>query len=425
MTAARRRLALGGVALALLAAAGLVWAAFFRPARPPAPPEVDLTGADPVVAAVVEGARAEVARSPRSPDAWGRLGMVLLAHSFNAEAAPCLAEAERLAPGDRRWPYYRALALTFADTDSAIEALRRAVALSGDEAAPRLRLAELRLGQGEHEEAEGLYREVLAQEANNPWARLGLGRSACGRGAWADALPHLRAAAASPATEKAAQAALAEAHQHLRQPKAAARAARRAAELSEGAPPPDPLTDALEQLQVGRQARLARASRLMKQGRAAEAVALLERVVEDDPESASAWLGLGRALIQARRYPQAERALRRAVRLGPGLAEGAFYLGVALFEQGRAAEAAEHFLRATELRPDHGVAWYNLGHCRKALGDRTGAVSAFREAVRYKPHFAEAHLELGRALAANGKGAEAKEHLRQAAELGAAAKKRR
>ena len=50
-----------------------------RAARLDAPPEVELGGADPAAADAIRASRERVRASPDSADAWGRLGMVLLA----------------------------------------------------------------------------------------------------------------------------------------------------------------------------------------------------------------------------------------------------------------------------------------------------------------------------------------------------------
>ena len=60
---------------------------------------MELSMAIAIVAALAQ-ARAAVQESPRSAAAWGRLGMVLAAHDFRAEANACLAQAERLDPLD-------------------------------------------------------------------------------------------------------------------------------------------------------------------------------------------------------------------------------------------------------------------------------------------------------------------------------------
>ena len=108
-----------GVALMMLALAGvvnLVVQAFATPE----PPRIDLANVDPAVRAAIESAQAAVGRSPRSEDAWGRLGMVLAAHTFYAEAITCFAQAERLDPGEKSWPYFQGVLLTFSDGHAAL-----------------------------------------------------------------------------------------------------------------------------------------------------------------------------------------------------------------------------------------------------------------------------------------------------------------
>jgi tetratricopeptide (TPR) repeat protein len=417
---ARRRRAVAAALflLAVLAAGGVIAARGWRRQAPPAPPDVDLADADPAVRSAVESAAAAVRRAPASADAWGRLGMVLAAHGLYPESVACFAEAQRLDPQEVRWPYFRGVALAFGDPDAAIPHLRRAVELAEPPAtAPRLRLAELLLAQGRAREAEEQFRHVLAHEPDDPRAHLGLGRLACGRGDWGGSLAHLARAADSPLTRKAARTLLAQARLARGDDPGAGRERLRADDLPDDPEPPDPLLEELERLQVGQQALLARASKLLRQGRTAEALALLGQAARDYPESASAWLGLGRALVQRGDYPAAEQALRRAAGLDPGRVEVQFYLGVALSEQGRTPEATPFFRLATELRPDYAVAQYNLGQCLKAAGDRKGAAAAFRAAVRHKPHFARAHAELGELLAREGRRDLAVEHLRLAVDL--------
>ncbi len=151
-----------------LLAGGIGLAFWFGHSPPPQPPTIDLSGLDPAVAAAIALERDAVLQSPRSIDAWGRLGMVLLANQFRPEAADCFAQAERLADRDGRWPYLRALALQRSDPEAAVAELRRALDLGGDEVGPaRPRLAELLLEQGRLEEADREFRLALASNPDD------------------------------------------------------------------------------------------------------------------------------------------------------------------------------------------------------------------------------------------------------------------
>jgi tetratricopeptide (TPR) repeat protein len=344
--------------------------------------------------------------------------MVLAAHGFYPESVPCFAEAERLDSQEPRWPYFRGIVLTVRDPSAAAPHLRRAVELcEPGTVVPRLRLAEALLGQDQSREASDVFREVLAHDPDNARAHLGLARVAYRQNDWPKSLTHLRRAVDNPLTRKAAHTLSAEVHRRRGDETAAERERRLAHPLPADAEQPDPFLDEWDDLRVGLQARLARAGRLLALPEADQAGTLLQQLVRDYPESASAWLGLGRALIKQKRHALAEQALRRAARLDAARVEVQLYLGVALFEQGRPREASAFFRRATELRPDYALAHYNLGQCRKAQGERAGAIGAYREAVRYQPSYAPAHANLGELLAEQGQRDGALQHLRLAVEL--------
>src|SRR5262245_54107817 len=97
-----------------IAAAVLVIGVFgglqiWRSTAPP-PPVVNTSGFDPVISAAIADARKRVLRSPRSADARGRMGMVLLAHQLHAESSQCFMQASSFAPDDPRWPYLLGMA---------------------------------------------------------------------------------------------------------------------------------------------------------------------------------------------------------------------------------------------------------------------------------------------------------------------------
>jgi len=179
----------------------------------PEPPLVEMTKLEPSAVASIQEARAAVLRSPRAADAWGRLGVSLLTCSYLPEARACFACSERLDPRDLRWPYLQAQAYGLNDPE-AIPKLQRALALdSHPPASVRLHLAEALLAQGHLDEAEGHFREASQQDSSNPRARLGLARLAFARGHLDESLACLQHAVASPFTQKAACALLAQVHQ--------------------------------------------------------------------------------------------------------------------------------------------------------------------------------------------------------------------
>jgi tetratricopeptide (TPR) repeat protein len=411
-----RKLVTAGVALLILA--GLLAAYFWRGRTVIQPPLVNLQGVEPAVVAAIGESRASVLRSPNSADAWGRLGMVLLAHQFREDARVCFAQAEQLNPREVRWPYFQALILTREDLEAATLKLRRAVQLSqGKPDAPRLRLAEALLVQGQGPEAKTQFEQLLAQDPSHPGARLGLARLAFEQGEWQQSLDHLQYAKSCPFTRKAAHSLLATVYQRLGDQAAASGALRASAALPDDPVWPDPLNAEVGQLAVDRGSRLGKAVQLRNQGRDYEAITALNQLIADDPDWDLSWQCLGHILLEQRAYAQAEKAMSTALQLAPTSAEAHFYMGRVLMEQGQQTGALAEFRRARELKPTNAMMHYQVGHYLALKQDRPGAIEALTEAVRYQPDLAPAHKELASLLLQEGRKPDALIHLRRALEL--------
>ncbi len=391
----RRRLNLvvawSSVAALALGIGGTVW---YR-GRPLDPPVITLTGIDPAIVAAIENARAGVLQSPSSGSAWGRLGMVLAAHDFTAEANLCFAQAERLEAWQPRWPYYQAVALSQGNPEAAIPKFQRTVQLCDHVPdTPRLRLGELLLILGRLDEAADHFRHLLEWQETNVKARLGLARVAYLEGDLETCLSHLDRAQSDTRTRKATHLFLAEIHQRRADPGAAEEARRQGTALPDDTIWPDPFVEEVAQLRTGKQVALERADKRLRQGRISEAVTLLQDTVRDYPDSDWAWYLLGKALNLRQDWPAAEQALRRAAELAPEAAEIQFHRGVALFRLQNLRAAIACFRKATQLKPDYDVAYYNLGRCLHQQGDRSGAIAAFRAALRCEPNLVEARAAL-------------------------------
>ncbi len=317
------------------------------------PPDVNLEGADPAVAAAVADCRARVQQSPHSAQAWGKLGMVLLVHEFQPQAVLCFAQAERLDPHEPRWPYFQALAaLLRTDLQAARAQLERAVPLCGDEMdGPQLALAEVLWGLEDIDEAQRQFSLLLAKNPRHARAHLGLARIAVKRGNLRASLEPLSVAQASPYTRQAACELLAEVHQRLGNQTRAEAARRRAAALPADRNWPDPLRDELAEMRTGKSNWLRQAEAHNREGQPAAALALLQHTVRDYPDADDAWLALGRALYERKMLAPAEAALRRAAALAPTNYEPVNELGRVLIAQHNRAEAMKCFRKALELKP--------------------------------------------------------------------------
>ncbi len=147
------------------------------------------------------------------------------------------------------------------------------------------------------------------------------------------------------------------------------------------------------------------------------ALPLLTRAVRKAPRNAGFLSDLGSALRGLGRRDEAIAHYRRAAALDSGSANVRYNLGHALRAAGRAEEAAEWLRKALAIQPEHGPALLELGRALLDLGSAEEAVAAFRQAVAADDGAAGAHSDLGNALRETGALEEAEASLRRAVEL--------
>ena len=91
-------------------------------------------------------------------------------------------------------------------------------------------------------------------------------------------------------------------------------------------------------------------------GAFAEALEILSKAVEVDPDSPAAHYLLGQALDRLQQHEEAERHLRRALGLDPSFVEASTQLGKTLLRQGRTEAAKEQAQRVLAIDPSNGWA---------------------------------------------------------------------
>ncbi len=126
------------------------------------------------------------------------------------------------------------------------------------------------------------------------------------------------------------------------------------------------------------------------------------------------WTNYGGYLVEAKNYSEAISVLTKVVDLDPELARGHNTLGIALAKAGRLPEAAASFRKALELDPRSGIAYKGLGAVQAESGDLKGAIASYRMAVQFDPDIAENYVNLGVVLEESGNLPEAMECFRKA-----------
>ena len=111
-----------------------------------------------------------------------------------------------------------------------------------------------------------------------------------------------------------------------------------------------------------------------------------------------AWNEFGIALRRQGNLPAAIAAYRKALNLDPGQAATHFNLGNALKDRGDQEEAIAAYRLAVQAHPDHFRAWNNLGTILHERGDHAGAVEAYEAALRIQPAYPTGLSNLGNTL---------------------------
>jgi tetratricopeptide (TPR) repeat protein len=298
---------------------------------------------------------------------YGELGKLLMAAEFRDQAEASLLNAQALAPGDMRWPYYLGhLYKTKGDMPNAIAAFERALRSAPDDVPTMNWLGEAALDQGRPDTAEPLFRKALSLQPRSVAAHYGLGRTALAKQDYARAAEHLEQALTLDDKASIVHYPLAMAYRGLGD--------RRTAELhlqqrgTQKIQPDDPLRKTLDELL----------------------------------NSALTYEASGDAAGNRGEWVAAAEYLRKGVALAPTRASLRGKLGTALFYMGDKRGAFEQFEEAVRLAPKFAVAHYSLGVIHEETGQHRKAIESFSAAVQSEPDYVEAHLGLANALRRSG-----------------------
>jgi acyl-CoA synthetase (AMP-forming)/AMP-acid ligase II/arylsulfatase A-like enzyme/Tfp pilus assembly protein PilF/acyl carrier protein len=153
---------------------------------------------------------------------------------------------------------------------------------------------------------------------------------------------------------------------------------------------------------------------LAREGRAGEAIALLEPAAAGgDPQTLTA---LGLAYVEAGRRPEAMAAFQRAIDRAPAdpaTARAHQELGGLFLGMDRPGEARAHLRRALELNDQLAGSWNTLGVALYRLEGPAAALEAWQRAVALDGKQYDALFNIGLVAASTGRPQEARQALRQ------------
>lgn len=362
------------------------------PARPPlhAASLPDLSRAAESVQSQLREHSAALTRVTANPkvspgelaDAYGAMGMLLMAAEYREAAEAYLLDAETLAPDAARWPYYLAhLYRAAGDNAKSQEEFERVIRLQPRNVSALVWLGDTFLDQGRPEAAQPLFDRALADDPQSIAALVGLGGAALARSDYARAVDHLERALALDPRARAIHYQLAMAYRGLGRPDKAD------AHLRLRAPgtirPTDPLMAELE--------------------------TILESPVAYEVRGAKA--------LDERDFAAAAHYFRKGIDLAPGESALHHKLGTALYLSGDPRGAANEFGEALRLSPAFAKAHYSLGVMLAADGRTADALAHLNAAVRADPAYVEARVRLADVLRRSGRSAESLSRYAEAAAI--------
>ncbi|KAI0564799.1 TPR repeat containing protein [Gracilaria domingensis] len=133
---------------------------------------------------------------------------------------------------------------------------------------------------------------------------------------------------------------------------------------------------------------------------AAEAIHLLRRSAEYEPNDGQTWYLLGRVYMSLREFRQAYDAYQQAVYRDCSNATFWCSIGVLYYQMNQRRDAMDAYTRAIGLNPYVSEVWYDLGTLYESCDQSSDAIDAYRQAAKLAPDNAQITARL-RVLEAN------------------------
>ncbi len=148
-----------------------------------------------------------------------------------------------------------------------------------------------------------------------------------------------------------------------------------------------------------------------------QAIEWYNRAIAANPQYAEAYSNLGNVYSAVGQRDQAIASYEQALRIRPNFAEAHDNLGVVLANCGEFADAIDAFEHAIQYKPDFPQPYNNRGNALSALGRQQEAIASFQKALELNPAFPEAYSNLANSLTAVGQTDDAIRNATRALEL--------
>ena len=346
-------------------------------------------------------------------EAYGELGLVLMAIKYYDAARTCYRHAQALAPRDRRWPYYLGHLYRLTEDRTAAAAwFERALELAPSDEATLVWLGRIYLDQGRPDAAERLFAHAATVEPESAAAWAGVGQAALARRDYLRATESLERAIELDPAASAVRYPLAMAYRALGERDAAVTHLQQRG--NRGPSFVDPLMVRFQDVLQGPMLFELRGNQALAAGDAEGAIELYRQGLALEPGEPSLRHRLATALAAAGDAEGAAAELQEALRAAPEFAAAHGLLGAVLAMQGRHPEAVERFATALEHDPGHVEARLGMAESLRVDGRLEESLAHYARVAAEDPGFVEAWLGRAEVLIRLGRYPEAQAWLRDA-----------
>jgi tetratricopeptide (TPR) repeat protein len=324
----------------------------------------------------------------------GLLSRLYHANGFYNEAMQCYAGLQQLQPTEARWPHLAASILAdFGRLEEAIPLSERAVALAPRYIPARLRLGDIMLKANRTAAAAKIYAEVTQQDANNPYAILGLAKCDLAQGDWNAARERLRQSAKLHPEFIGGLSLLVTVSEHFND-HAEAAALNASIGKKEFVDFRDPWAETLfddcyDPYRLSVAASIANFS-----GDVSTARRWLERAIALAPNTGSYCRQLGDILLQAGDFSAARKYLEKAIALSPSEPDAWIFLATLFSAAGDSTAATRTLINGLANCPQSAALHYAYGQKLSAAGQDQAAMAEFKAAKKLRPNEANAYIDL-------------------------------
>jgi tetratricopeptide (TPR) repeat protein len=351
----------------------------------------DLREAHPELAGRIRAALDQIQHHQHPADALATLTRLYYANGWLEPAAATCAGMMELEPRQPFWTYLLArLRSNRGQLDEALPLLQRTIELAPDYLPPRLKAAEAMAKLNQVDAAIAMERTVLARDAANIYAWVGLGNIYAAQQKWDAARDSFQHAIAAADGFRPAWLGLVSVYDATGNTVAATEAQEHVDDVSRSPDSPDPWIDGLMEecynVYYLRVAAFSSTDLAYSRG-------LLERAVRLQPQDAATQRDFGMLLFRAKAFEEAQRTLLLATTLAPDESENWLSLLVylrAIRDEAGTEQAIRDGLAHCPASPG---LWLERGRLLARARAFDGAFAAFAKAAALEPNDAAPHVE--------------------------------